>query len=558
MPNIIIREVDLTTPGINNTVTTNTAYVPGYAVTGPVNTPTLCETLEEFENIFGISPYVFKHDQYEVTGIKKDTSSTSTTYSVATDNTKIAAYKDSYETSYIYAVQALKSGIPVLFERVMDEGNIDTLTPKATVSGPGENIIALTLTSIYPGKANTSIYFTLTKNAVNNVDEYTLTVGRKGENGVKKVNEVATKFKIADIQKLNGNVDNSGLVKLSFNPVSGANINKATINEVKDKTPLTVEDSTADEFTFSAFYNYLYTQATWDRLLDRGEYNLKFLTTGSYIIPVTNSFDGGTTFKDIIPTMITTAATRGDCTALIDVKNDACDSLITYVNSHPKTITVNDRDEDIYSYAAAITPISNYYCDVVDKNVDMPGSYAYLTCLGPASSAYNNYFAIAGVNRGLIANINRVNEVITTAKAEKYQSRNNVSINPIQNIKPYGYCIWGNRTLKDNSIKGDLIASSFLNVRQLVSDVKKVVYTAAKSLTFEQNSDVLWINFKSKIVPTLEGMKSGNGLNDYKIERLATDKKATVKAKITLYVVEAVEDWDITIELSDSTVLVSE
>ena len=53
-------------------------------------------------------------------------------------------------------------------------------------------------------------------------------------------------------------------------------------------------------------------------------------------------------------------------------------------------------------------------------------------------------------------------------------------------------------------------------------------------------------------------MKSGNGLNDYKIERLATDKKATVKAKITLYVVEAVEDWDITIELSDSTVLVSE
>ena len=46
MPKITIREEDLTSAGITNN-STNAVYIPGYAVMGPVNTPTLCESLEE-------------------------------------------------------------------------------------------------------------------------------------------------------------------------------------------------------------------------------------------------------------------------------------------------------------------------------------------------------------------------------------------------------------------------------------------------------------------------------------------------------------------------------
>ena len=530
MPNIIIREVDLTTPGVNEVVTTNTAYIPGYAVTGPVNTPTLCETVEEFESIFGLMPYVFKNDQTHEEDI------------VTGEDTKtitiIDTYAGDYEKSYIYAKQILRAGVPVLFERVMDSDDVSSFIPSATLKSEA-SVDVMKLESIYPGYANTSVYYTLSRAEVKKEDKtsaykYTLSVGR-AKGSVEKVAPVNTYFvideDIADdkfviYSRLNGKVDNSGLVKITFPD----DVEKDIV-VVSDETYLVFpqEQADVDEFTLSVLSAQLGSAEKWKRLEDRGEYNLKFLTFGSYI-PT----------EDIYKQMIKSAATRGDCTALIDVEDSKVDAFIGDITQNKITITVNDRDEDGYSYAATFTPSSNYYCETVEKNIDMPGSYAYLTCLGPSSADYNNYAAVAGVNRGLVKNLNRVNEIISTAKMDEYQSRDYVSVNPIMNVRPYGYCIWGNRTLKDNSVAGELMATSFLNVRQLVSDVKKVVYSAAKSLTFEQNSDVLWINFKSKVVPTLEGMKSGNGLSDYKIERLTTNKRATVKAKITLYVVEAV------------------
>lgn len=143
---------------------------------------------------------------------------------------------------------------------------------------------------------------------------------------------------------------------------------------------------------------------------------------------------------------------------------------------------------------------------------------------------------------------------MTGAIADKLQSRDGISINPITYINPYGYCIWGNRTLFNND--GSLRASSFLNIRMLTNDIKKVVYQAARRLTFELNSDVLWLNFRSEVEPTLEKMVSGSGLSGFKIQRVTTDKKATVACLIKLYAVEAIEDWDIHIELNDSYVSV--
>jgi hypothetical protein len=97
-----------------------------------------------------------------------------------------------------------------------------------------------------------------------------------------------------------------------------------------------------------------------------------------------------------------------------------------------------------------------------------------------------------------------------------------------------------------------LTASSFLNIRQLCCDIKKTLYRAARRFTFEPNSDTLWINFKGAITPLLEEMKTNQGIRGYKIVKEATDQKATLKAVVKIIPIEAVEDFDLTVELSDS------
>ena len=48
-------------------------------------------------------------------------------------------------------------------------------------------------------------------------------------------------------------------------------------------------------------------------------------------------------------------------------------------------------------------------------------------------------------------------------------------------------------------------------------------------------------------------MVNAGAISAYEIKKQKTDKKATIKATVRLYAIEPVEDWDITIELADST-----
>ena len=101
-----------------------------------------------------------------------------------------------------------------------------------------------------------------------------------------------------------------------------------------------------------------------------------------------------------------------------------------------------------------------------------------------------------------------------------------------------------------------LVASDFLNIRSLCCDIKKTLYRAARRYTFDPNSDVLWINFKSAITPLLEKMKANDGIRDYLIVKVPTTKKALLAARIIISPIEAVEDFDLTVELNDAVEVV--
>lgn len=100
--------------------------------------------------------------------------------------------------------------------------------------------------------------------------------------------------------------------------------------------------------------------------------------------------------------------------------------------------------------------------------------------------------------------------------------------------------------------KSNLVATSFLNIRNLISDIKKTSFAACRKLSFEQNTDVLWFNLKGQITPILDKMKNGNGISDYRLVRVATTEKAKVVGKIKIIPIEAVEDFELTVELMDS------
>lgn len=320
---------------------------------------------------------------------------------------------------------------------------------------------------------------------------------------------------------------------------------------------------------------------------DRGLYDLLFITTG--VIE-----------NDLVSNAaIDCAASRGDAVAILSTLEsyiptemtsnnkklaEAVDNAInTNLTSAKNTVSRDGvsftETETAGSYAAIFTPkftssyIKGYDGNTIYEDVDkkilkpFPASLNYLVCF--AKSLRKNapeWFAISGTDRGAspLTPIELAEEYGDAAVAI-YQTRglkaeneaNHISTNVICNIRPYGNIIWGNRTMnplgtgKSNGVY-QLTASDFLNIRLLACSLKKTLYRAARKRTFEPNSDILWFNFKSDVEPLLENMKNNQGIRGYKIVKLATNKKALLSARITISPIEAVEDFDFTVEFADS------
>lgn len=287
---------------------------------------------------------------------------------------------------------------------------------------------------------------------------------------------------------------------------------------------------------------------------------VKYITSGGY-----PTLDYGS----LAGSMVTMATTRGDCVALLDYLDNPTRKLVGTDSIYSSYSTYTSE------FAAAFVPwvqvsfVNMYPIEggtVATSNNHMPGSFAYLTALASALGYSSNTQAIAGVNRGQIPNFVKLctNYTLTNTIAEDtFQPDSGTSINGITNISNYGYRIWGNRTMRANS--GGTKATSFLNIRNMVSDVKKNVYKAAMLTLFEPNAQVTWLSFTSKITPFLDSLISNYGLSKYTIERNmhTTDgmplPKTTLSATITIYPVYSIERITVQIAIrDDDTVEVTE
>lgn len=571
MPSINIYERDLTSPYSVDT-TPNIVYIPGYANIGPIDTPVLCNTLSEFYSIFGSVPYKFKEAQDYPTVEITNSDKTKKTYKF-TDTAKPVSsmYQvDDFEKSFILAAELLSKNLPVLYERVTS-GNV------ARASYKDSNWGTFTAKDIYSGRVGTLIS-AMIKLVNDDEKHYQLTVKLAASNELGISEKVEDFDFVLDETKANSSkiyykYITSDIIDIDW-PKSGVTGTPSGFEDIQTLgLPSNVDYKTKDEFKVTDIYKAFIESCEVENsklynLMDKGEYQIKFLTLGAY-----PSFEFGLAEKkdntEVIETynvfvnLIETAAKRGDCIALVDHTNKSTRTLQTTAGSvysslsayvkNSLTITRKGGDsEDGYTYGAMFTPYATYRLSTQNnEQYILPASFGYLSAFAASTQTNPNWYAVAGVSRGVPSGLIGLSQNITNAIADLYQPRNNVAINCITNIKPYGYTIWGNRTLKNNSADGDLKALSFLNIRVLTCDLKKTLYQACKRYTFENNTDITWLNFKSQIEPVLAKMLSGNGIASYQIIKVATTKKATIEAIIRLVPIEPVEDWFITIELTD-------
>ncbi len=263
---------------------------------------------------------------------------------------------------------------------------------------------------------------------------------------------------------------------------------------------------------------------------------------------------------------------RGDCVALVEI-NEA-----KYVNDTPgrpeaKILAAAEKMSYITAdngpYCACTVPSVVYKMTPkaeFGNNMTFPGAFHYLACYKRMiDSNFAEWYAAAGYTRGVSSytidhTTVKLGEVAIQAleprykRAAPYNYKMPFAVNVIANFRG-SYYLWGNRTcdlLDEFAGGGDLTAQHFLNIRHLCTTIKKQLYVSCRRFTFDPNSDVLWINFKNSITPTLDRMKADQGVRDYKIEKVYTDKKATLRAKVRIVPIEAVEDFVLEISLEDS------
>lgn len=608
MAKITINEIDNSSASAVTT-SNNIVYVPGYSIKGPVNTPTLCNSVSEFREIFGNTAYQYREPQK----FSDD------------EGADVIAEVGEYDKSYFYALELLKQGLPILFERIVDDSNINTAslkltfknkirvgksesypdyTVKSEVAGPtnkgwklykgdaevtgaslkfvessdsttvtvnvNENDVVLTnaefiigtedgeikddnyvtIYAKYPGHYGTTISVSIDE--LTNEAAYPIEpLSRRFELYINDTRYVVNFDAESDFYILKKLADNKDVRVVPHLTPDYIDSNLYGIIS-KDKTNLQYVDSGKDEMTFARVRKVLNASendtvpSPYYKLQDKTIYDVKFITSSIY--SSMDESDSGIATK-----MLDCAATRRDAFAIIDIKKGiGKKSYFNLVSNAFPTTYVNGEDRN--NYGTIIAPSVKVTLSSTGTDEWMPASFAYLYAL--ASSVKNNpiWLAVAGVVRGQISNFKDIEFIVDEGVANKWQSDTTICINPIRNVRPYGYCIDGNRTLSRN-LEG-LKDNSFTNVRLLVIEAKKIASQAMNRLMFESNDSVLWNNFKSLVEPTLEQMKSNRGITDYKITRLETTKKASVAGLIRIMPIEAVEDFTITFSLEDNIVTV--
>lgn len=292
-----------------------------------------------------------------------------------------------------------------------------------------------------------------------------------------------------------------------------------------------------------------------DYISDRNAFDVKFLL-------VNELSDDDPKFEDVdyksdLEYALQIAQKRKDCAVVLStLKTQVQNKTFALVNADLNYLEGFYQDEVRTKAGKYVLP---YYGTLDLYSAGQGYILAYLNSIMKGNA---EWLAIAGSQRGYIpgavtAGLIKESDLDAMQPREYYADKKGVAVNPIYNVTPWGVRIWGARTaLPNNSLEYDhsldqLVASSFANIRILICDLKKALYKAAKKYQFEQNNDILYVNFTSEVNGLLEQMVQSYGIAGYRWFREDAKERATVKARLAIVPVEPVEDFYLTLELDD-------
>jgi hypothetical protein len=202
--------------------------------------------------------------------------------------------------------------------------------------------------------------------------------------------------------------------------------------------------------------------------------------------------------KTQLDSIISTAESRGDCIAVVDVQNYGA----TVANATGTAGSLNS------SYAATYWPwlqtLSSTGKNVwIPASVVIPGVYAF------TDGAAAPWFAPAGLTRGGLGDVIQAERKLTRTQRDTLY---NANVNPIATFPGSGISVFGQKTLQKKKSALDRV-----NVRRLLIDLKKFLGDVGKELVFEQNTIATRNSFLATVNPYLESVVQRQGLFAYRV-----------------------------------------
>lgn len=296
-------------------------------------------------------------------------------------------------------------------------------------------------------------------------------------------------------------------------------------------------------------------------LKDRNQIDVKFILVKQGAAVSVEKGSGEDTKTDLQLAM-DIAITRRDCTVVYTkTDNEISDAEASLFKTPFNAGTDSFLKDETGTYGKYCLPwYANTLTTGKDANktgVDAGAAYI-LAYLKAVKEGNPEWLAAAGSARGVIPlddlNCGPISESVIDSMQPREavdSSTPAISINPILKVYPWGVRTWGNRTAEPITKATGLTASHFANIRVLICDLKKAIYKASRQYQFEQNNDVLWVNFQSSVNTILAEMKQSYGIAGYEWVR-GTSERAKLNATLRIIPIEPVEDFDITVALVDA------
>lgn len=182
--------------------------------------------------------------------------------------------------------------------------------------------------------------------------------------------------------------------------------------------------------------------------------------------------------------------------------------------------------------------------DLAGNNVAVPASHAVLRTFLYNDNVSYQWFAPAGINRGLVSNLSDIGYVNAKTGAFVHNGINQglrdtlyqLSINPITQLPGTGIVVWGQETKS-----GGTTARNRVNVVRLENYLRTIFATIANAYLFEPNDTITRKSIASQIESSLHDLLSKRGLYDFLVICDTSNNTSSTIANNQLYVDVAVE-----------------